>query len=147
MNRLVRFDPFADFEELQRQLFGSNPIMPSSRVAQPPADIYINDNKEVVGEFQLPGFEEEDIELSVHRGVLEIKAQKSDKQEEGDGKKKYVVRESSRSFYRQISLPEHADEDAAKAHFKNGMLKVTIPLKELPKPKQIQIGADSTKHK
>jgi HSP20 family protein len=41
--------------------------------------------------------------------------------------------------YRRIALPERANADDIKAEFKNGLLKVTIPFKELPSPKRITI--------
>lgn len=54
------------------------------------------------------------------------------------------MRESSSSFYRRIRLPERADPSSIKADMKNGVLKVTIGLKELPQPKRIHIS-ESTK--
>jgi HSP20 family protein len=49
------------------------------------------------------------------------------------------VRESHSSFYRSIALPKYADGDNIKAHFRDGVLKVTIPFKELPAPKKVAI--------
>ena len=62
-------------------------------------------------------------------------------EQEKDKDKKYIVRESSASFYRSIRLPEAADEDSIKAKMKDGVLRVSIQFKELPKPKQIALEA------
>jgi HSP20 family protein len=55
------------------------------------------------------------------------------------------VRESSSSLYRRIYLPERANADAIKAKFDDGMLKVTVPFKELPEPKSIAIESKTRK--
>jgi len=51
-----------------------------------------------------------------------------------------MVRESHESFYRSIQLPKVADGDHVAAHFDNGVLKVTVPFKELPTPKKVAIS-------
>lgn len=145
MNRLFKFDPFADFEELQRQLFGDNWGQATSNVALPTADVYVNEDKELIGEFHMPGFKEDEIDISVHEGALEVRAQKTQKEEQSKSKKKYVVRESSSSFYRHISLPQHADEDNVEATFENGVLRVTVPFKDLPNPKKVTIKSKERK--
>ncbi|MCW5214033.1 Hsp20/alpha crystallin family protein, partial [Desulfobulbus sp. US5] len=45
------------------------------------------------------------------------------------------------SFQRVLSLPEDADQDAIKATFNQGVLTVTMPRKDMPKPavKEIEI--------
>jgi HSP20 family protein len=114
---------------------------PSTRSGQgmPALDIYTEDDKQLVAEAHVPGFDKKDVEVNVHNGVLEIKGEKHDKEEEKGKKKSYVIRESHSSFYRSVALPKYADGDNVKAHFKDGVLKVTIPFKELPAPKKVAI--------
>ncbi len=133
---LVRFDPFAEFSELQRQFFEDGLLSPI-RTMRATTDIYAEDDKQLVVESHLPDFEERNISVDIDRGALVVQAEKHEKEE--DKKKKYVVRESSNSFYRRIALPEQADEGRVEAHFSNGVLKVVIPFKELPSPKKIAI--------
>jgi HSP20 family protein len=85
----------------------------------------------------MPQFDERDISVNVDRGALVIQAERHSKTE--DTKKKYVVRESSSSFYRRIALPDQADDSKIEASFANGVLKVTVPFRELPTPKKIAI--------
>ena len=61
-------------------------------------------------------------------------------EKEEDKGKKYVVRESSSSYYRRIQLPEQADEDAVTATFESGVLRVTVPFKEVPSPRKVTIN-------
>lgn len=133
---LVRFDPFAGFESLRRELFDDGPLR--GRLGKlPTTDVYTNDNKELVIEAHLPNFEEENVTVSLGQGALVIQAERHEHDE--DKKKKYVIRESSSSFYRSIDLPEQAQTERINASFDDGVLKVTVPLKELSVPTRIPI--------
>jgi HSP20 family protein len=134
MTRLVRWDPFTDLDELQKAFFGGRGA--TSIVASPPADIYVNDNKELIAEFHLSGFDEKDIDISVDEGRMEVRAKHETHNED---KKKYIVRESVSQFYRSLALPKNADEAKVKADFEEGVLRITVPFKELPKPKKISV--------
>ncbi|HEX6416631.1 MAG TPA: Hsp20/alpha crystallin family protein [Candidatus Saccharimonadales bacterium] len=136
-SNLVKFDPFAELNALQRQFFGDNWLTPLKNMTIPTTDVYTKDDKELIIEAHLPNFSQEDIDISLDEGNLTIQAEKHEKEEDKD--KKYVVRESASSFYRRISLPERADGEAISAHMDDGVLKVTIPLTPLPEPKKISI--------
>jgi Molecular chaperone (small heat shock protein) len=138
---LVRFDPFAELNTIQRRFFedGAFPLLQG--IQRPTTDVYTEDDKTLVVEAHLPQFEEKDITVDIDQGALVIQAERHEKTEET--KKKYVMRESSSSFYRRIALPEQADDDKIDARFSQGVLKVTVPFKELPAPKKIAITADT----
>lgn len=138
MSSLVKFDPFAEMQALQRQFFGDDWLMPLKTMQLPTTDVYTEDDKQLTVEAHLPNFEEKDIDVHVDDGALIIRAEKHE--QEKDKKKKYVVRESSSSFYRRIRLPKVTDADKISAHIKDGVLKVTVPFKELPAPKKIAIN-------
>ncbi len=138
MVKLVKFDPFAELNALQRQFFGDDWIAPVKGVNIPTTDVYTKDDKLVV-EAHLPNFEKDDVNIQVDGDALTISAERHEKQE--DKSKKYVVRESSSSFYRRISLPERANTDKIDAHLDDGILKVSVPLTPLPEPKKIAISA------
>ena len=92
-------------------------------------DIREKDDKYIV-DIDLPGFEKENINLTLNNGYLEISA-KSEKEnkDETDGK---IVRQErfygacSRKFY----VGEDVIEEDIQAEFKNGLLKIEIPKKE-----------------
>jgi HSP20 family protein len=136
MTGIIKFDPFEEMRALQRQFFGDD-WAAASAIQLAATDVYTEDDKQLIVEAHLPHFEEKDVDISVDKGMLVIRAEKHEKEE--DKKKKYVVRESSSSFYRRVRLPEHADDDNIGAHLENGVLKVTVPFKELPQPKKISI--------
>ncbi|WP_448808043.1 Hsp20/alpha crystallin family protein [Agromyces bauzanensis] len=134
---LSRFDPFAELSALQKQLF-SDGLFGQARRQLPTTDIYTEDDSKLTVEAHLPGFAQDDIEINVDEGALVVRAEKHEKEE--DKGKKYVVRESSSSYYRRIQLPEQADQDAVTASFDKGVLRVTVPYKELPSPRKISIN-------
>ena len=137
MNKLVRFDPFRELDALQRQFFSDDWVTSTKGVSFPTTDVYTNDDKELIVEAHLPNYENGDINVNVDEGALIIQAEKHEKEE--DKKRKYIVRESSSSFYRRIQLPDRANADNIQAHLDDGVLKVTIPLVALPEPKKIAI--------
>ena len=94
-------------------------------------------------EMDLPGFDKENINLSLKKGYLEISA-KTIKEENSDDDEKYVHQERyygecSRNFY----IGEDITEEEINAEFKNGILKISIPKKEkqekLSETKRIEI--------
>ncbi len=139
---IIHWDPFADLHSLHSQVDDTFNQMFRARGSDsaPATDVYTEDDKKMVVETHLPNFEEKDIEVNIHQNVLEIRAEHHEK-EEDKAKRKYLVRESNSSFYRRLALPERADDEAIKASFKNGLLKISIPFKELPAPKKVAIEA------
>jgi HSP20 family protein len=149
MADLMRFrDPLRGINNLQRQMddMFDNLISRNWPIAMgnmPTMDVYTTQNKdgadkELIAEVHASGFGKDDFDISVHEGILEIRGEKREKEEDKQ-KKSYMVQESSSSFYRRMVLPRHADADKVDASFENGMLKVVVPFKELPKPKKVNI--------
>lgn len=143
---IIRWDPFAELDSLHNQLNNMFNDTISNQQLAPITDIYSEDDKQIKVEVHLPNFTENEVDVSVHDHALEIKAQHQEK-EEDKKKRQYLVRESSSSFYRHIALPKQADEDAVKAKFTSGVLTVTVPLKELQKPKKVAISGSDKKVK
>lgn len=142
MNRdLARFSPFVDLDALTRGFFDDG-ILRQMRGTTASTDVYTEDDKALIVEAHLPNFDEKDITVTVDRGTLVVQAERHETEE--DKNKKYVVRESSTSFYRSLALPERADDSAITAKFEKGVLKVTVPLTAAPEG-QRQIAIESGK--
>jgi len=137
MSNITRFDPLAEIRSLQDQFFGNDWFSPLKGIQMPTTDVYVENDKNLIVEAHLPHFEEKDITIEVQDGYLVIQAERHEKDE--DKTKKYVVRESSSSFYRRVRLPDVADSDKIDAHMSKGVLKISVPYKSLPEPKRIQI--------
>lgn len=105
-------------------------------------DIKELENKFIL-DIDLPGYEKENIKMSIEEGYLTISANTSHETEEKQ--EKYVRKERysgscSRSFY----VGENVESKDIKANFNNGILKIEIPKidkqKELPEKKYIEIN-------
>lgn len=80
---------------------------------------------------ELPGVDQDDIELSLHDGVLTLKAEHQEEKEEKDEKKQYHLVERARGTYmRRFALPFEADDDKVEARFDKGVLHVFVPRSE-----------------
>ena len=91
---------------------------------------------------ELPGVKADDIDISLHEGILTVKGEKhSERKEEGEGY--YFSEREYGRFERTFRLPNDASEDGVSADFSDGVLKIKVPKrsKEEPKAKKIQIGA------
>lgn len=78
---------------------------------------------------ELPGVAEEDIELMVEDGVVQIKGEKKSEREEKTETWYFSERQFG-SFSRSFRLPSDADEAAVQAEIKDGVLTVQVPKKK-----------------
>src|SRR5436309_1925415 len=91
----------------------------------PQVDVTETD-KEIKVCAEIPGVEPKDIDVSVEDGRLTIKGEKEYEREEKE-KGQYRMERSYGSFERAIELPAEVDESKAKAEFKKGVLRLTLP--------------------
>ncbi len=136
---IVQWDPFSELNSLHDQMNSlfNQAIGNNSQQLLPVTDVYSDDDKKMVVEVHLPNFSEKEVNVDVQDNALVISAEHEE--EEKSKNRKYLVRESSTSFYRRVALPKQADQEGIEAHFASGVLKVTVPFRELPKPKKIAI--------
>lgn len=103
----------------------------------PALDLYqTNDN--VIALVELPGMRKEDIEISLHDGMLTISGERKTETQEGgkaERSERYVGK-----FRRSITLPTRVDANKVNATYKDGILTITLPKAEEAKPKQIQVN-------
>ena len=132
---------FEEFDKLFDN-FWQIPTSLNSIVRMPSLDIYSEDDKHMVVEMQAPGFDEDDIDINIRNGILEIKGEASSSSEQRDKKRNYMMRESHASFARRVMLPEGANADNISAELDKGMLKITVPV-DRPEAKKIEINAKS----
>jgi len=86
----------------------------------------------------LPGLKKDDIKIEIHDNVLTIKGEK--KVEEEKKEKNYRLAERYHGeFMRTFTLPDNVNKDGIEAEFKDGVLKLTIPKTEQPKPREIEV--------
>lgn len=84
-----------------------------------------NKKNEYQIEVAVPGFKKEDFEVTVENGILNISATTSADTEELA--EEYTRREfTMSSFSRSFGLPDDISDDALKANYKDGLLKLSI---------------------
>jgi len=103
----------------------------------PAVDLY-EDKDNLHLKAELPGMSKDDIEISIHEGVLTLSGERklSERQQAGE------IFRSERAlgrFQRTLTLPAQVNAEKVKAQYKDGILTVLLPKAEASKPKQIEI--------
>lgn len=102
-------------------------------------NMYETDNALVI-EAQVPGVDENNLNVLIEDNILTISADKKESTEEKEKKK--VVYKSSRqmSFRYSTTLPRKVDTEKTEAVIENGVVTITIPKIEEAKPRKITIN-------
>ena len=125
---------FDDFDRIVDSVFGTAGELGASR---PAVDIRSTDSGYEI-EANLPGFDEQQIDVRVENDLLVIEARVEDAKE--SEAHEYVLRErNQRAVYRSFALPKDADPTNVTATYKNGVLHVSLAKRAEAKPRQIQI--------
>ncbi len=136
-SRALSTDPFA---LLARDFFGV-PVARSrtntSRHA--PRFDFIESAESYRLEADLPGIAEENLEITVHEGVLSISGSRTEASAE-EGETFLVQERQHGSFERRFKLPKDANSEQIQAKLDEGVLRVTIAKKEERKARRIALG-------
>jgi HSP20 family protein len=122
------------FQDSLSRLFSE----PASRPWSPPVDIYETEN-ELVLKADLPDVDPKNVGIQLENGTLTLKGERRFEEQKNGQKGFHRIERSYGSFVRAFSLPETVDGEHVKAEYKNGVLTVTLPKKEVAKPKTINI--------
>ncbi len=87
---------------------------------------------------ELPGVAEEDLQISVKEGALTLSGEKRHTEKEDTHTYRRMERRYG-TFERRFKLPPNVEADAITAVFKDGVLTLSIPKPEAPKPTEIPI--------
>ena len=87
----------------------------------------------------LPGIDPDDIEVSMDKGMLTIKGERSSESTQETDRFSRIER-SYGSFYRRFALPDSADPQGIQARGRNGVLEIVIPKRAEAAPRRIQVG-------
>lgn len=127
---LITWDPFREFSRVwDDDLMGANFV--------PSADVY-QDKDNVIVEMDVPGIDADKLDISLENDVLTVSGSREEKNEVK--REDYYRKEiRSGSFARSVILPMTVKNNEAKAEFKKGILKITLPKAEEVKPKKIAV--------
>lgn len=129
---LMRFDPFRDFDRLTEQMTGNRSLRPM------PMEAFRRSDEFRVA-LDLPGVNPDDIEVTVERNVLTVRATRRPLRQEGD---EIIVDERPQGeFTRQLFLGENLDPARLAADYDRGVLTLRIPVAEESKPRRVRIDS------
>jgi HSP20 family protein len=141
---LTRYNPFSDLADFPAgfrsfqdavNLMLSEPR--SQRPWTPAVDILETEN-EVVIKADLPDVDMKDIQVEIENGTLSLKGERRFESEEKN-QGYHRIERSFGSFARYFGLPDTVEPDKVQADYKNGVLKVTLPKKEIAKPRTVKV--------
>lgn len=140
---LIKYTPFNDldvfpgfkaFEDRMSRLFAE----PSGRPWIPPVDIAETEN-ELIVKADVPDVKFEDLDVKLENGTLTLRGERKFENKSTDKGGWHRVERSYGTFERSFTLPDTVDPEHVKADYKNGTLTVTLPKKEIAKPRQVKV--------
>lgn len=140
---VVKYHPFqADLEDFPGLRLFQDSVSrllsePAARPWSPAVDIVETEN-ELVLKADLPEVDPKAVEIQIENGTLSLKGERKFEQQT-NGRGYHRVERGYGSFVRAFSLPESVDPDKVKADYKSGVLTVTLPKKEVAKPKSVKV--------
>lgn len=138
--------PFSALNQFNRELnrlFDDRPSgqhHPSSTRWTPQVDVAETENSFQVSA-DIPGVSPEDIEISLHNGLLTVRGER--KFDHESSSVSFSRRERlPGTFSRQFNLPDSADQETVTAKTNNGVLEITIPKAKKSKPISITVQGE-----
>ena len=130
-------DPFREFDRLTQQLMGT-----TNRPVAMPMDAWREGDRFVL-EFDLPGVSPDSVDLDVERNVLTIRAERV----ANNGDWQMLANERPRgAFSRQLVLGDNLDLDRIEAAYRDGVLRLVVPVAEKAKPRKIEVRTEGDSH-
>jgi len=145
-NDLSNWTPFDQLMNLRKELnrLVDSPFPDLARATEffngwaPPLDLY-EDKDSLVARVELPGMKKEDIEISLHDGMLTVSGERKETRNSPSTEAHRSERFHGR-FSRSLALPKPVIAEKTKASYQEGILTITLPKTEDAKPKQIEVG-------
>jgi HSP20 family protein len=145
---ILKYSPFTDFETfpsvrafedtMNRLFAGQLANAPANQRPWVPAVDIRETDQEIVLKADVPDMKFEDMNVQLENGTLTIKGERKFEQEKHEGGWHRLER-SYGTFERAFAVPESIDPEKVKADYKNGVLTVILPKKEIAKPRQVKV--------
>ena len=89
---------------------------------------------------ELPGIRKEDLDVTVDDGVLTIKAEHKDNQEQTEISQLIRQERSYGKFTRSLRLGANVDEETITAEYRDGVLDITLPKAKEVQPRKVEVS-------
>ena len=121
------------FQDSLSRLFSES----GSRPWTPAVDVFENEN-ELVLKADLPEVDPKNVAIQIENGTLTLKGERRF-EENKTGKAYHRIERGYGSFVRAFTLADTIDSEHVKADYKNGVLTITLPKKEIAKPRTVNV--------
>tara|TARA_B100002049_G_scaffold30809_1_gene20216 strand:- start:940 stop:1389 length:450 start_codon:yes stop_codon:yes gene_type:complete len=133
-------DYFDNFGDVFNGFFRTPLTHRSVRKARIPAvDVAETDTAYQV-KAELPGIRKEDLDVTVDDGVLTIKAEHNDNQEQTENGQLIRQERSYGKFVRSLRLGANVDEETITAEYRDGVLHITLPKAKEVQPRKVEVS-------
>jgi HSP20 family protein len=130
---LMRLDPFRQTERLAEQALsgvGAQCGMPMEALRR---------GDEFLVHLDVPGVPAEDVEVTIERNVVIVRARRRPMRQDGD--EVIVDEQTYGEFARQLMLGKNLDAERLSAALNDGVLMLRIPISESSRSRRVQIGS------
>src|SRR5437868_740659 len=150
---ITRWDPFRELNLLQNhmnRLFLDNFAPAQAQEGDfltttnfvPPVDVY-EDEHNVVLRLEVPGINQDDLQVKVENNTLVVQGERKFNREEKEENFHRIERRYG-SFARSFTLPNTVNTEDVKANYTNGVLEIKLGKRAEAKPKQIKVAIGTT---
>lgn len=141
MTTITRIDPFRELATFFGNFTdGNGKEQLAAGTFVPAVDVY-EDEHNLVLKLEVPGVNEEDLNVSLENNTLTVQGERKFEKEEKEENFHRIERRYG-SFTRTFKLPSTADTDKVEASYEKGILKITVAKRAEAKPKQIKVGSN-----
>jgi HSP20 family protein len=140
MANIARYNPFEElFNDFGKGFFVRPVGLPAETDLKMKIDVS-EDDKSYTVQADIPGVKKEDIQIDVEGDTVSLRAEMKQAKEEKKGEKVVYSERSYGMVSRSFSLPSEVDDKAAKAEYKDGVLKLVLPKKSNGGAHRVSIG-------
>ncbi len=136
--------PWQELEEMQNRLsraFGeSSPLARDGHDWLPAVNVE-ETKEELVLTAELPGMNQEDVEIELENNVLTVRGSKEQTREESEDRRYHLWERRWGSFQRSFTLPRTVSPERIAATFENGVLTIHMPKVAEARSRRIEIHA------
>lgn len=128
-----------EFGRLLRRMWGDGGEVGAVGTVSYPVNISENDDSIFV-EAELPGYKNDEIDVTIEQGMLSISAEHKEERKEGKEGAPLLQERRYTRYHRSFTLPTAVDEQGVEAKLSNGVLHLTLPKKPEVKPRRIKVS-------
>lgn len=129
MASIARYNPFDElFNDFGKGFFVRPLALPAETELKMKIDVK-EDDKGYTVQADIPGVKKEDIQVDIDGDTVSVRAEMKREREEKKDEKVVYSERSYGMVSRSFSLPSEVDDKAAKAEYKDGVLKLVLPKK------------------